>query len=114
VFTYFNIFTGNPLGVIPSTSELLDANIRQFQSVGEDHHPWQSATDLCYSRAFLPFITIVFLGEGLPVISADLLKQIQNEEYIDFADLPPCRGDTITSLPRFMKGKWFYSTLEMW
>ena len=109
MFTYFNIFTGNPLGVIPSTSELLDANIRQFQSVGEDHESSPTLGNqqlISATRGHSSHSSpLLFLGEGLPVISADLLKQIQNEEYIDFVDLPPCRGDTTTSLPKSMEGK---------
>ena len=109
MFTYSNVSTGNnPLGVIPSTSDLLDANIRQFETVGDDHGSPLSSHDnqpISVSHDRPSNSSLVLLGKGLPGLIADLIKQIQKEEYIDFAELPPCKGDTTTTLPKSMEGQ---------
>ena len=109
MFTYSTVSAGNnPLGVIPSTSDLLDANIRQFETVGDDHGSPLSSHDnqpISVSHDRPSSSSLVLLGEGLPVLTADLMKQIQKGEYIDFAELPPCKGDTTTTLPKSMEGQ---------
>ena len=48
---------------------------------------------------------MVSVGQGLPALSPTMIKQIQQGEYVDFSDLPPCRGNTSAVLPKTMEGQ---------
>ena len=102
---------GNQLANLPPPSDLLEANIRQYEEVGDqhptdqqfvDHHSSLDAGPQSIARGSQHLVSV---GEGLPVLPIHLIKQIQRGDYVDFSDLPPCRGSSSTFFPKTVEGQ---------